>query len=481
MDRRTFLGALGAGLAVGYGASAAGRFPASSDLSGVQSPGEPTARRSQPSKKTAQNVIFMVSDGMSAGTLQLADLHISQVQKRRSHWLGLIEYDPTVRRSLVETASFNSLVTDSAAAATAWGLGVLVENGRIGHTPDGRRLAPLLLRAKQAGKAAGLVTTTRLTHATPAGMACNVFDGNRNHEDPIAAQLIERGYDLLLGGGGKFLDTHLQRDGLNALRDAEALHRHLQANASTPWSNRERLIGVFSDSHMAYELDRPVTQPSLSAMTSAAINWLSDAPGGFVLQIEGGRVDHAAHANDAGSLIAEQVAFDEAIGVALEFVHSRDDTLLVLTTDHGNANPGLTDYTRMGIEGFARLEGFRKSFEWIDAQLEDLDPNDTQRLHSVIEMATNISISRRDLELLRRWYSGDAVDPFLLANKNSGPLGSVLANYTKVAFLSPNHTADFVELTALGPGSELFTPTTRLDLTHHALCEALDLPLSTTI
>lgn len=423
----------------------------------------------------------MVSDGMSTGTLQLADLYIRQIQNRRSHWLSLIENAPDVRRSVVDTASFNSLVTDSAAAASAWGLGVLVENGRIGHTPDGRRLAPILLRAKQAGKATGLVTTARLTHATPAGISSNVFDGNRNDEDRIAAQLIDRGYDLLLGGGGKFLDKPLQQNGLPTLRDASALRGHLLANTSTPWEKRDRLIGVFSDSHMAYELDRPEAQPSLAEMTTAALNWLSDAPGGFMVQIEGGRVDHAAHANDAGSLIAEQVAFDDAIGAALEFVRSRDDTLLVLTTDHGNANPGLTDYTRMGIEGFARLEGFSKSFEWIGRQLKGLDPNDTQRLHSVIEMATNISISRRDLELLRRWYSGDAVDPFLIANKNSGPLGSVLANYTKVAFLSPNHTADFVELTAVGPGSERFGPTTSLDRTHNAVCEAVDLPLTSTL
>lgn len=428
------------------------------------------------------NVIFMVSDGMSTGTLQLADLHIRQLQDRKAHWLSLIENDAESKRSVVDTASFNSLVTDSAAAATAWGLGMLAENGRIGELPDGRRLAPIFFRAKQAGKATGLVTSTRLTHATPAGMACNIFGGNRNDEGPIAQQLIDREYDLLLGGGARHLNEPIRSAGnIDAVRDAKKLAERLDTDKPISFDQRNRLVGVFSDSHMAYELDRPDHQPSLADMTSTALDWLSAAPGGFIVQIEGGRVDHAAHANDAGSLIADQVAFDNALGVALEFVRSRDDTLLVVTTDHGNANPGLTDYTRMGIEGFARIEGIQRSFEWIMNEFKSIDPSNTDRIHSVIEFATNISISRRDLEVIRRWLAGDAVDPFLLANKNCGPLGSVLANYTKVAFLSPNHTADFVELTAIGPGSDLFGPLTRLDLTHNAICNAMDLPLTARI
>jgi len=133
----------------------------------------------------------------------------------------------------------------------------------------------------------------------------------------------------------------------------------------------------------------------------------------------------------------------------------------------------------MGIEGFALLEGVSQSFEWLSRELEGATAADAERVHATIQQATNISISKRDLDLIVRWLSGDAVEPFLLANRNTGPLGSVMANHTKVAFLSPNHTADFVELTALGPGSEFFGTTTRPDLTHDAVCKAMDLPLST--
>ena len=469
VDRRSFLGAIGAGLALGYGASAA-RFPSGQDSNSAP-------RAPAPSKgKRAQNLIFMVADGMSAGTLQLADLQLRQTRDRPSHWIELIQSGGDVTRSIVDTASFNSLVTDSAAAATAWGVGHLAENGRIGETPDQKVRSPLLLRAREAGKATGLVTTTRLTHATPAGLACNVIGGDRNDESRIAEQLVDRGFDLLLGGGARYLDDPVARAGLTAATDLNSLNSRIADDAGTAWNQRERLIGLFRRGHMNYELDRPDTEPSLAAMTHSSLEWLSAAPGGFVLQIEGGRVDHAAHSNDAGSLIADQIAFDDALGVALDFVRNRDDTLLIVTTDHANANPGLTDYTRFGIEGFARVGGIVKSFEWITDRLDEIDRSDTAQIHSIVESATNISLSRPDLETLRRWLNGETVDPFLLANRKCGPLGAVLANHTKVAFMSPNHTADYVELTACGPGSARIAPMMRISELHASLCEALDLP-----
>jgi len=469
VDRRSFLGAVGAGLALGYGAAAA-------QLSNSKPTAGSRRTASTTPKRRAQNLIFMVADGMSAGTLQLADLHLRQTRNRQSHWIDLIQRDNDSSRSVIDTASFNSLVTDSAAASTAWGTGQLVENGRIGESPDRVVRSPLLLRAREAGKATGLVTTTRLTHATPAGLACNVIGGDRNDESLIASQLLNRGFDVLLGGGSRYLAGPCAEAGLVTVSTGDELAAVAAASSRIDWSKRERLIGLFNRSHLSYELDRPATEPSLTAMTRTSLEWLAGAPGGFVVQIEGGRVDHAAHSNDAGSLIAEQIAFDDALGAAIEFVTNRDDTLLVVTTDHGNANPGLTDYTRYGIEGFARLEGFTRSFEWIMDGFDRIDRTDPSQIHSVVEAATNISLSRPDLDVLRRWLGGETVDPFLLANRKCGPLGAVLSNFTKVAFMSPNHTADYVELTACGPGSSAFAPMMRIDQIHGVLCEALDLP-----
>src|SRR4029434_4694557 len=109
-----------------------------------------------------------------------------------------------------------------------------------------------------------------------------------------------------------------------------------------------RVLGLFWSDHLPYTIDRnrePAMQsrvPTLAEMTSSALQNLSHSPDGFLLQVEGGRVDHAAHDNDAASMLHDQLAFDDAIGVALEFAKEHGDTLVIITTDHGTGNPGLS-------------------------------------------------------------------------------------------------------------------------------------------
>lgn len=420
--------------------------------------------------KPARNLIFMVSDGMSAGTLQLADLSIRQAQGRPSRWAQLIE-DPRSRRALVRTHAANSLVTDSAAASTAWGTGELVNNGAIGLTPDGRMPTPILMHARQQGRAIGLVTTTRLTHATPAGFLVN-SPADRDREEIIAAQIMERLPEVALGGGSKFLTPEV----IAARPEARVVRTRDELLAAPPDGP---LLGVFSASHMSYELDRraeSLPEPSLIEMARAALDRLSASAGGFVIQIEGGRVDHAGHSNDAGSLIAEQVMFDETLGVLLDFVRERDDTLLIVTTDHATANPGLTDYGEPGNTGFEKLGLARRSFEWIGAQLTKLGrAPEADAVRSIVREASGLDVGREDLDFLMRRLAGQRVDPFVHANDLACVLGSLLANQTKVAFLSANHTADSVELTAIGPGAEVVPPIMHAPEVHGVMVKALDL------
>jgi alkaline phosphatase len=415
-----------------------------------------------------RNLIFLVSDGMSTGTLTLADLMIRELEGRPSHWCGLFERDG-VRRSMVRTGSANSMVTDSAAASTAWGIGEIVKNGAIGTTPDMRMPEPLLHRAKRAGKATGLVTTATLSHATPAGWACNVPTG-RADEPSIARQMIERDYDLMLGGGRRFFTDEtigLRSRSLNVFSREELL--------GAPLDISRPLLGVFSDSHMSYELDRTESEPRLDEMARAAIERLSLHPGGFVLQIEGGRIDHAAHANDAGSLVHEQMAFDEALGVAIAFAEQRDDTLVVATTDHANANPGLTEYLSAGRTNFLRIAEWRHSFEWMTDQLRQTDQS-PESVRAIIAKATSIVLDADEMDTVMRWRLGERVIPFRGQDKSYGPLGSVLANHNGVSFISGNHTADYVELTAFGPGAESVPPLQHLSDMHHVMVRLLDLP-----
>ncbi|RMH24008.1 MAG: alkaline phosphatase [Planctomycetota bacterium] len=417
---------------------------------------------------SVRNLIFLVSDGMSTGTLTLADLMIRELEGRPSHWCALFEREG-VRRSMVRTASANSMVTDSAAASTAWGIGEIVKNGAIGTTPDMRMPEPLLHRAKRAGKATGLVTTATVSHATPAGWACNVPTG-RADEPAIARQMIERGYDLLLGGGRRFFT-----DEKIALRPQSLTVFSREELLAAPRSLGSPLVGVFSDSHMSYELDRPETQPHIAEMTRVAIERLSLHPDGFVLQIEGGRIDHAAHANDAGSLVHEQMAFDEALGVAIAFAEHRDDTLVIATTDHANGNPGLTEYLSAGRTNFLRIAEWRHSFEWMTDQFQRTDSS-PESVRAIIAEATSIVLDEDEMDTVMRWRLGERLIPFRGQDKGYGPLGSVLANHNGVSFISGNHTADHVELTAFGPGAETVPPVQHLSDMHHVIARLLDLP-----
>lgn len=398
----------------------------------------------------ARNVIFMVADGMSAGTFELGDL-LSRIKRSRPlHWVELWGR-PGVRRATCSTHPANGWVTDSAAASSAWSLGERVNNGSISITPDGRTPDPVLVRARAAGKATGLVTTTRITHATPAGFIANISD--RDLEKEIGQQLLERRVDVALGGGAAYFTPQSlgARDDLKVLRTRDQLLAH---------SDGSPVLGLFSDTHMHFDLDRAPTEPTLAEMAGAALRLLSARPNGFILQIEGGRVDQAAHANDAASLVTDMLAFDDAVAVAADFASARPDTLLVITTDHGCANPGLTFYAREGVKSFDRLTGAKHSFEWIQSEAKAIVDHSERirQLPEIVEHATGIALSADESAILAKSLKGDHVNPFQIANGFGPVLGSLLANHTGVAFLSPNHTSDYVEVTAMGPGSERLPP-----------------------
>lgn len=394
----------------------------------------------------------MVSDGMSAGTFWLAHRMRLERDQRPSAWSRLWNM-PGVRRSLNATHAADSLVTDSAAASSAWSIGVKVNNDAINFTPDGRTPTPILIHARQNGKATGLVTTTRVTHATPAGFAAHA--PKRSFEDAIAAQFVARGIDVILGGGSK----HFKGE---TLANAGAYTRVSTAPELAAARSSGPVLGLFASSHIPYALDRGPEVPSLAAMSRAALDRLASAPNGFVLQIEGGRVDHAAHDNDAAGLVFDQLDFDDAVDAVLQWIEGRDDTLLIITTDHGNANPGLTMYGKAGNEGFARLRNATRSFEWIGEQLTARGAKGPDEIAAIlpelVSTAAGAEFTAKDLDPVIRVLRGERVHPFRTMNKPWNVLGCVLANHYAVGFVSPNHTGDFAELTLLGPGAETIAP-----------------------
>ena len=456
-SRRDFLktGALGA-LALGTGgmAGTANGQPRT-DVSNVEAPGD------------AKNVIFLVSDGMSAGTLTMADLHLRRHHGRRSNWLRLYE-EGRVRHGLMDMAAANSIVTGSAAAASSWGSGHRVFNEALNMSQEGEKYRTILEIFRDAGRGTGLVTTTRITHATPSGFGINM--PVRWNEDKIAAQHLKREYDVLMGGGARHFDPDQRGDG----RD---LHQEFEEKGYTVarskqdlsyWGHEGSILGTFYDTHLPYALDHqniPAQQeqvPRLPEMAGAALQRLSQNGDGFLLQIEGGRVDHAAHEDDTGGLVYDQIEFDEAIGTALDFAEGRDDTLVIIATDHGNANPGVNaagDRYSDSNKMFDRIADFQYTNSWI---LSELDANSTYRqIQDRVEEAWQFPIRRDEAELIQ-----DALrDEYQAAyRKKSDPdllLGAIQANYTSVNWVGGDHTADYVELAAMGPGSEAIGDFTR--------------------
>jgi len=414
-----------------------------------------------------RNIILLVSDGCSHGTIALCDLYRWMTEGRGSEWLALSRREGAVR-ALVDTASADSHVTDSAAAASAWGIGRRVDNLVVNITPEGAAPEPLCVRASAAGFATGLVTTTRITHATPAGFIANVR--HRDLEEEIAGQMLGRGVDVALGGGAK----HFAPDLLAAHESSTRIVR-TRDELFGPGDGR-RVLGLFSRDHVPYVLDRGEAQPTLPEMTAAAIERLAADGRPFFLMVEGGRVDHAAHDNDAGSLMHEQVEFDRVVRMAADFTDRSGDTLLLVTTDHGNANPALGVMGPGGNAMFEHITGANRSLERLAGDLwrlrADASPEDVREL---VQSATGVALANDEVSTLRRWRGGEPVDPYKNANLELGPLASLLANHHGVAFLCPFHTSDPAELTAFGPGAEAFAGAAHHTDVHDAMAALLGL------
>jgi len=312
---------------------------------------EDTANRSE----TAKNVILLIGDGMGFPQLTLA--RIEKAGENPSEY-GSVELfmDRMDASGYVSTHSANSFITDSAPAATAIATGKKTNNGVIGQDATavqgekaGKNLTTILELAEKAGLSTGLITTTRITHATPAAFYAHV--DNRDNESEIADQLLMSNVDVIFGGGQQYFIGKNQTDpsgragkrtdNRNLLREFEQQGYIVAFNGSAfrniDSSNTKQILGLFDSSHMLYELDKkslPDEEPSLADMTGKAISILSKNPKGFFLMIEGGRIDHAGHERNLSRIVADTLAFDEAVNASLNFASHDGQTLVIVTADH---------------------------------------------------------------------------------------------------------------------------------------------------
>lgn len=424
---------------------------------------------------TAKNIIFLVSDGMSNGTLTMANLMSQRMYGRESKWISLYRENKVVR-AFMDTASADSMVTDSAASSSAWGGGVRVNNGKLNINADGSCNTPILQKFKTAGKKVGCVTTVPITHATPAGFC--ICNKSRSNQNEIALQYLPLRFDVMMGGGDKYFNAKKRSDKVDVYSQFEKADYQLAKTKQQMLvlDHQKPVLGVFDNDALPYSLDYAHdknyqnTIPTLAEMTVKAIDLMKDHTDGFVLQVEGGKVDWAAHSNDTPGLLFDQLEFDLAVEKAIEFAERDKNTLVIVTTDHGNGNPGLFGEENAD-KNFDLFQKFKHSNDWV---LNSIKPNDTAaNLIALIHDAQGYAISNEQAKDILTHY--EKLDGGGLYNVRKLPFelfGKIQSNYTSVNWGSMEHSADYVELAAFGPGSTLMSPFVRNTELHQLMLNA---------
>jgi alkaline phosphatase len=243
------------------------------------------------------------------------------------------------------THAEDKLVTDSAASGTALATGHRTNNGMVGVTPDGEPVANLFEAAVKQGKAVGVVTTTSVTDATPAAFLAHAF--SRQMHSDIARQIIESEASVVLGGGWWFFmppDKGKREDGIDLTEEArlkgfDVVFDRDQMVASSG----DRLLGLFAGEVLPYERVRAKNEvPSLAEMTLKALEILSRDPDGFVLMVEGGRIDHAEHENSISDAVIDFLAFDDAIAEGMRHQATDSTVTILVSADHDCGGPAIT-------------------------------------------------------------------------------------------------------------------------------------------
>lgn len=333
----------------------------------------------QPNTGKAKNVIMFIVDGLSIPTITAARIHEGQLAgvDGESHSLAFEQLLP--HTALVKTYTHDSQVADSAPTATAITSGVKSLNGTIGvdqtavledcSTQAGATTKSIFEQAAEQGLGTGIISTARITHATPAAAYAHTVGRDWENDaslpedavgtcPDIASQLIDfqygNGIDVVFGGGRANFMLDSQQDPEDETRMGSRKERDLIAEWQEKYSdgqyiwNQEgfdalgadtaKVLGLFNGSHMQYEVDRASDaggEPSLAEMTVKAIEILEKNDEGFVLMVEGGRVDHAHHAGNAARALTDAIAASEAVQAAYDAVNP-EETLILITADHSH-------------------------------------------------------------------------------------------------------------------------------------------------
>jgi alkaline phosphatase len=342
----------------------------------------------RPDTERIKNIILIIGDGMGPQQVGLLLSYARQaphsvIENRVTALDRMMEQG---RLGISMTYAADTLVTDSAASATQLATGQFAGAEMLGLNKDGNAEANIIEKARRIGKSTGLVSDTRITHATPAAFAAH--QNHRSQENSIAEDLLATGADVMLSGGlsywlpeqvndkksdlhrhiadlvgNNFEITSSRRDSENLLAVAQQKGYALAFNKAQLQQMTGKTLGLFANKDMANGIveaqnrtNANHTQPTLKEMSTQALKILERNERGFFLMIESGQIDWAAHRNDTGLLLHEMLRFNDTLNAVLDWAENRQDTLIIVTADHETGGFGFS-YSGMNIPKPRALSG----------------------------------------------------------------------------------------------------------------------------
>ncbi|PFM58709.1 alkaline phosphatase [Bacillus cereus] len=406
-------------------------------------------------EKQPKNVIIMVMDGTSSSVTTLA----------RWYKGAPLALDQIVSGG-VRTYSAESAITDSAPAATALATGNKSNSGYVGVLPsvvNSPGLKPIIEEckfhpdanvlegAKRSGRATGIIATSEIQHATPAGFSAH--HANRKNFEVIGEQQVYQKIDVVLGGGKAALlpptSSGIRKDNEDLVKVIQNKgYDFVETKNALLNSKSNKIWGSFSSNALAFDIDRAATnpeQPTLSQMTEKAIQTLSKDKDGFFLFVEGSKADWAAHANDPIGMISDVLAFDDAVTAALKFAKKDRNTMVIALTDHGNSGISIGNsnttkgYDTTPVSAFITpLKKAKMTLEGATNKLKD----DLSNIKEVAALYGLDNLTNNESEKLKAAQKKADIGPILT---------TLLANRANLGFTTGGHTGEDVFLYSYGP------------------------------
>ena len=414
-------------------------------------------------------VFLFLSDGGGVTHLEIARQYSRQV-----HNQGFVITDKIVKEGflgLMTTHAADSLSTDSAAAATAMANGCKANIGALGICADATASTSAMELARRRGMRLGVVTNSTVYDSSPAAFLCHV--PNRRDYPAILNRYLEMEPAVLMGGGSdQFLPK--SRSGGRRSDEVDMIaaftkngYRHVRSKQELENTARGKVLGLFSQRDMSFELDRDKSaEPSVADMTAAAIRLLHDQnPNGFFAFIESESIDTAGHLSDIASVIHEYREFDRAVGVAYEFYRKYPrETLILVTSDHETGGLGFTQALKdlSSTRGENQAAGTAADFRKIQGI--------TISIRKAVETLGNNPTPEAVDKLIRDHFPGFVLAPeyreailkrqplsrTLFTVPVAQALGAMVANNVQAYWQTSTHTNKPVLVAALGVGAERF-------------------------